>query len=200
MAQPASIPIPPETYLAEERAREGRAEYVNGVVYAMAGASLAHVRIVSDLSGALNQGLAGTGCEAVSSDLRIKAAGTTMYTYPDVVVFCENARFEDDQMDTLLDPIVLVEVLSPSTEAYDRGAKWAHYQTIPSLRHYLLVAQSEIRIEHYARQSERSWIMTAHTRLEERISLDSPEVTIEVKDVYRRVGVEPGGLPKGKPG
>jgi Uma2 family endonuclease len=156
MAQPASFPISPEAYLAEERSREGRFEYVNGEAYAMAGTSLAHARIVSDLNILLNQGLAGTGCEAVSSDLRIKSAETTMYTYPDVVVLCEGASFEDDQVDTLLDPIVLIEVLPPSTEAYDRGAKWAHCQTIHSLRHYLLVAQTEMRIEHYARHSGRS--------------------------------------------
>lgn len=196
MAHPVSSRISPEEYLAQERGREGRSEYVNGEVYAMAGTSLAHARIVSDLNILLNQGLAGSGCEAVGSDLRIKSVETVMYTYPDVVVLCEGAAFEDDQVDTLLEPIVIVEVLSPSAEACDRGA---HYQTIPSLRHYLLVAQVEMRIEHYARQSERSWVMTAYTHSEERISLDPPGVTVALGDIYRRVKVESGDVPKGKP-
>jgi Uma2 family endonuclease len=142
MAMPASQSFAsPAEYLALERAAEHRHEYVSGRVYAMTGASREHNVIATNTSRALGNQLSGRPCETYQSDMRVKVSETGMYTYPDVVVACGTPAFEDAYVDTLLNPTVIIEVLSPSTEAYDRGEKFAHYRRLPSLREYLLIAQ-----------------------------------------------------------
>src|SRR5919198_4874617 len=117
----------PEEYLALERAARHKSEYVNGRIYALAGASRAHNLIVVNVSAELRAQLRGRPCETYASDMRVKVSQTGLYTYPDVVVVCGEPRFEDAQVDTLLNPTVIIEVLSESTESYDRGEKFAHY-------------------------------------------------------------------------
>ena len=123
----------PAEYLALERKATFKSEYLNGKIFAMSGASLAHTRITADILTELNNQLRGGGCEVISNDMRVKTGPKSAYLYPDVVVFCSEPRFEDNLFDTLLNPILVIEVLSPSTEAFDRGEKFRHYQENESL-------------------------------------------------------------------
>ena len=128
----------------------------------------------------------GSGCETYANEMRVSTPLTTSYFYPDVVVVCEEPRFEDDVFDTLLNPIILVEVLSPSTEAYDRGEKFAHYRQLTSLQEYVLVAQDRIRVEHFRRQ-EKQWIFTDFQEREEILPLTSIQCELPLQEIYERV-------------
>ena len=185
MAKPVRLSVTPDEYLRQERARtEGRSELVNGEILAMAGASRRHNKIVSAIDVALNVRLAGGPCEALVNDMRVKAQAVESYTYPDVVVVCEG-EFEDAHEDTLIDPLVVFEVFSPSTQSYDRGDKFAYYRTIPSLRHYVLVSSEERLVDHYARQTSDQWLLTT-LRGDEPLRLDPPGVEIPLDEIYRR--------------
>src|SRR5438094_499662 len=133
--------LSPEEYLAQERRAEFRSEYLRGEVFAMAGASYEHTRIKDNFSREIGNQLKGGPCFVLTSDMRVKVNATGLYTYPDAVIVCEQGRFEDANVDTLLNPRVIVEILSDSTEAYDRGGKFGHYRQIASLQEYVLVAQ-----------------------------------------------------------
>jgi Uma2 family endonuclease len=174
-------------YLDWERQQPLRHEYINGDIYAMTGASRQHNLICGNLLATLHQQLRGKPCEVYASDLRVKVNETGMYTYPDVVVACADLIFEDQQVDTLINPLVLIEVLSPSTEHYDRGAKFLHYRQLSSLRDYLLVSQHDIRIEHYTRQAAQCWLLTEYQRGDEVIALAAIGCVIMVRDVYERI-------------
>jgi len=126
-------------------------------------------------------------CDVLSSNMRVQVAATGLHTYPDVVVVCGPPRFTDDHSDTLLNPVVIVEVLSPSTEAYDRGDKFAHYRTIESLTDYIMIAQDKERIEHYVRLPDGTWVMHDAGLQGGKIALDSLDCELSVADVYRRV-------------
>lgn len=139
---PLALPyVTPAEYLAAERTAAEKSEYINGHVYAMAGASRVHNLIVVNTVSELRTQLRGGRCEAYANDMRVKVERTGIYTYPDVIGLCEEPRFEDENVDTLLNPTVIIEVLSPSTERCDRGEKFAHYRRLESLREYILVAQ-----------------------------------------------------------
>ena len=183
LAQPL---VGPEEYLAAERTARQRSEYVNGRVYAMAGASREHNLIVGNVFAELRAQLRGRPCEAYVNDLRVKVSRTGLYTYPDVVALCGEPRFEDEHVDTLLNPGVIVEVLSESTEGYDRGEKFAHYRRLDSLQEYVLVAQDKVRVEHYARQGEH-WVLTEFSDLQDSLSLTSLDCSVALRDVYERV-------------
>ena len=177
----------PEEYLALERKAEHKSEYVNGKIYAMSGASREHNLITTNISGELYAQLKGKPCELYSSDLRVKVSPTGMYTYPDVVVVCGRPALEDDQFDTLTNPTLIVEVLSPSTEAYDRGEKFAHYRRLESLVEYVLVSQDKIRVEHFVRQEHASndWLFTEVQNGVLRLTSIHCEVSIDA--IYDRV-------------
>jgi len=176
-----------EGYLAAERQAETKSEYLNGDVFVMSGASRQHNLIVWNLSGALYAQLKGRGCEAYVGDMRVHVSATGLYTYPDIVVTCGEPRFEDAELDTLLNPTLLIEVLSPSTEGYDRGKKAAHYRTLDSLREYVLVSQEEVRVELLTRQEDGHWLLSEASRLEEAVTLGSIGCTLRLADVYERV-------------
>ncbi len=144
----------PAEYLAFERQSESKNEYFNGAIFAMTDVSRNHNLISLNLAAELRQALKGRRCEVYASDMRVKLRHTSMYTYPDVTVVCDEPRFDDDNVDTLLNPTVIFEMLSPSTEAYDRGDKFAHYRRLASLQTYVLVSQDKIRVESFARQGE----------------------------------------------
>lgn len=150
----------PEEYLAFERKAENRNEYVNGEIFALAGASRKHNLIVWNISGELKHQLKGKPCEAYLSEMRVKAPAARSYVYPDVVVVYGEPQFEDAYFDTLLNPTLVVEVLSKSTESYNRLAKAAFYRTIESLVEYLLVAQEEYRVEQYVKQVDGRWLLS----------------------------------------
>ncbi len=179
--------LTPQDYLAWERQQETRHEYVNGEIHAMTGASREHNLINGNLFAALHTQTRGKPCEVYSNDMRVKVSETGMYTYPDIAVACGKPEFEDTQVDTLLNPVLIVEVLSDSTEGYDRGAKFAHYRTLPSLHDYLLIAQNECRVEHYARQADHRWLLTDYQGMDETVSLTAIGCELRLLDLYERV-------------
>jgi Uma2 family endonuclease len=175
--------LTPEEYLAIERAAETKSEYFAGEMFALAGASRKHVRIVTNIVAELSVRLEGGPCEVYSSDLRVRVSETGLYTYPDVLVVCGEPEMDAD--DVLLNPVLIVEVLSPSTEAYDRGRKFEHYRRIPSLAEYLLVAQDAQRIEQYTRQDRERWLLTEVRGLEGMVQCESISCELPCGRVYR---------------
>ena len=176
----------PEQYLALDRKADYKSEYINGHVIAMAGASQRHNLIAGNLYREVSQQLRGRPCEAYISDMRVKVGLTGLYTYPDVVMVCGDIHFEDGDNDTLLNPTAIVEVLSTSTEAYDRGEKFAHYRRLESLQEYLLVAQDKVRIEHYVRQGPH-WVLSEVSDPQDTVHLAAIDCTIALQDVYDKV-------------
>ncbi len=192
MATPAAqTHLTPEEYIAFERkfipdSEIVRHEYMNGEVIPMPGASFAHNLITMNISVRLHTSLQGTDCVVFANDMRISIPTARSYFYPDVGVVCEEPRFEGDIFDMLLNPIVVVEVLSPSTEAYDRGEKFAHYRQLTSLQEYILVAQDKICVEHYRRE-EKQWVLTDFQRLDEILHLSSTPCELPLQEIYARV-------------
>lgn len=178
--------VTPAAYLQAERGAASRSEFVNGRVYALAGASRVHNLIVLNIAAELRTQLRGRPYEAYVNDMRVKVTNTGMYTYPDVVALCEKPEFEDEQMDTLLNPAVIIEVLSASTERYDRGEEFAHYRRLASLREYVLIAQDIRRIDHYRRDGD-SWVLTEVSEPDASLVLGSLGTTISLADIYDRV-------------
>ena len=153
----------------------------------MAGASRKHNTIVTNLAYLLVGQLKGRSCEVYNSDMRVKVSATGLYTYPDLVVVCGKPRFDDDQEDTLLNPTVIIEVLSKSTEAYDRSEKFAQYRALESMADYLLIAQDIARLEHYARQPDGSWRFLETVGLDSVAVVDSIQCRLSLADVYDKV-------------
>ena len=182
--------ITPEEYLAIERAAEYKNEYVKGEIFAMTGASRKHNLIVANISGELRQQLKGKPCEAYPGEMRVKAPASHSYVYPDVVVVCGEPQFEDSYFDTLLNPTLVVEVLSKSTESYNRLAKSAYYRTIESLDEYLLVAQEEYRVEQYIKQPDGRWLLSDVRSLDTMLELDSIGCSLALRDLYDRVSLD----------
>ncbi len=183
---PAETYITPEAYLALERRAQYKSEYINGEILAMSGASRAHNIITVDITTELNIQLRKRGCDVYSGDMRVRTNPTSSYFYPDVVVVCDKPRFEDNVFDTLLNPILIVEVLSPSTETYDRGEKFAHYQEFVSLRDYILVAQDRMHVVHH-RLIETQWVQKEFYTPDDVLTLDSIECKLPLRDIYTRV-------------
>lgn len=183
---PAETYITPEAYLALERRAQYKSEYINGEILAMSGASHAHNIITVDITTELNIQLRKRGCDIYSGDMRVRTNPTSSYFYPDVVVVCDKPRFEDNVFDTLLNPILIVEVLSPSTETYDRGEKFAHYQEFVSLQDYILVAQDRMHVVHH-RLIETQWVQKEFYTPDDVLTLDSIECKLPLRDIYTRV-------------
>jgi Uma2 family endonuclease len=179
--------ISPEEYLAVERKSEAKHEYFAGEMFAMVGASKRHNLITANVIRILGNQLLNRPCNVYPSDMRVKVTATGKYTYPDVVVACEEERFDDAENDTLLNPVVVIEVLSESTEAYDRGKKFEHYQSIESLKEYLMVAQDPYRIEQYVRQSNREWRYSEYHNAEDVVNVNVIGCELVLKDVYAKV-------------
>lgn len=177
----------PQQYLAVERDAQQKHEYLNGEIFALAGASERHNLIVGNLFASLHGQLKGTPCKVYSGDMRLKVSATGLYTYPDVVALCGEAHFDDEQQDTLLNPTMVIEVLSKSTEGYDRGEKFAHYRKIESLVEYLLISQDKYSIEQYVRQPDNQWLMSEVSKLEEGIELPSIKCRLLLSDVYYKI-------------
>lgn len=180
-----------QEYLQLERASPVKHEFHAGQMYAMAGASRNHNRITLNTAAALLAELADSPCEVYSHDLRVKGELLDSYYYPDVVVACGNQQFEDGRQDTLLNPRVIFEVLSPSTEAYDRGAKFEQYREIESLRDYLLVSQENHHVDHFSRGGDGRWVLTDARGLDARIVLQSIGCELPLSRIYARVEITP---------
>ena len=174
-------------YLERERAAQTRSEYYQGEVFSMAGASREHNLIVTNCVGEFRNALRERGCEIYSNDMRVKIAQSGLYTYPDVAIVCDQPRFEDDQFDTLLNPLLVIEVLSESTEKYDRGFKSAQYRLIPGLREIVLISQYGPGVECLAKQENGLWILREQRDIDQAIFFESLQITIALRELYSQV-------------
>ena len=183
-----------QEYLAFERAAEDRHEYADGEIFAMSGGTWEHSLIASNINRELSTALLERRCAVHGSDMRIHIPFTGRYTYSDVLVVCGQPVFADEARDTLINPILIVEVLSDSTESYDRGDKFEQYETIPSLRDYVLVSQKKVRIEHFHRQADGIWQRRA-AGAGDRVTFEAIGCEVEVDRPYLKVFGEALGAP-----
>ena len=188
--QPKTL-LTPEEYLALERKSETKSEYYAGEVFATVGASKRHNLIAANIIRVLGNQLLDRPCNVYPSDMRVKASATGKYTYPDDVVACEEEKFDDEEKDTLLNPVVIVEVLTESTEAYDRGKKFEQYQHIESLTEYLLITPDPYRVEQYVRQSNREWRYSEYHSADDVVNVSVIGCQLPLKDVYAKVAPSP---------
>lgn len=181
----------PEEYLALERKAPFKSEYLNGEIFAMSGASREHNHLAGNLYSEIRMQLRGRPCEAFVSDMRVRVSPRGLYTYPDVVAVCGEPQFEDSEVDTLLNPTLVIDVLSPSTEGYDRGAKFGQYRRLGSLREYILASQDRVLIEHDLRRGGE-WVLTEYNRRDEVLRLESIGCEVSLREAYARVDVPEG--------
>jgi Uma2 family endonuclease len=181
----------PEEYLEHERRQlETKSEYFDGEIFAMPGVSLQHARIVMNLGTELNTQFWDRPFDAFGPELRVKVSATGLYTYPDLFIVGNEVQLEDDHDDTVLNPQVIFEVLSDSTESYDRGKKFAHYRGFDSLREYFLISQKEYRVERFVRQDDESWLYSEVTDPEGSIDIPSVVCRVPLSLIYRKVKFE----------
>lgn len=195
----ATIPKPhltAEEYLTLERRAEFKSEYANGEMFAMAGASENHALLVTNLVREMSQALRRGPCRVYSSDMRVCLSPTGRYTYPDVTVACQQPKFLDNIQDTLINPTLIIEVLSPSTANYDRGGKFQSYRTLASLEEYLTVAQDQVHIEQWHKQPDGRWILTEYTAASSSFRLESLSVELSIVDICERVTLDKAGETK----
>lgn len=194
--------LTPQEYLAIDEASEVRHEFFQGEIFAMSGASFWHTLIKDNLSQALRNRLAAKAandCYVLTSDQRVKVTPTGLYTYPDIVICCGQPVFAEDIRNTLINPRVLIEVLSESTEGYDRGTKFGHYRQLASVQEYVLVAQDRLCVERFTRQPAAGsdspaadrWVLTAVTGAGESVELESLGVAVTLAEIYDRVEFPP---------
>ena len=176
-----------EQYLEIERKAERKSEFHDGEMFAMAGAGAAHNQLVWNVIAHLGRQLGSGPYRGCPSDMRVRVSATGLYTYPDIVVVCGKPQFPDGHTDTLLNPTLIVEVLSPSTEAYDRGRKFEHYRSLPSLRQYLLVASERVETELRTRQPDGQWLLSFASKGEDVIDLESVGAHLLVSEIYSGV-------------
>lgn len=175
-------------YLALERAAETKSEFYDGEVFAMAGGTRWHSLICANLIREVSGRLKGAAdCMTFTSDLRVKVEATGLLTYPDLSVVCGAQRYLDTHNDTLLNPTLLAEVLSDSSEAYDRGKKFEHYRQITSCREYLLVSHREPRLEQFIRQGNNDWVMREAAGMDSSLELPSLRITLPLAEVFAQV-------------
>ncbi len=190
-AQPKQKYISEEEYLIMERVSPVKHEYFNGEIYQMAGASEEHANISSNINISLGTQLKKRPCKSYQSDLRVYIPATGLYTYPDVIVVCGKPQLlEDAFLDTLLNPDLIVEVLSPSTADYDKGAKFEYYRTIESLKEYVLVWQDKKRVARYTKQTDGSWTLNDFIGEDAEIVLSSIDCNLTMDDIYEKVEFE----------
>ena len=175
-----------QEYLAWERKQPFKNEYHNGQIVAMSGASRAHNLITMNIANQFYTQLVPQGCEVYPGDMRVRIRQPTSYFYPDIVVVCGEPRFEDDTFDTLLNPVLIVEVLSPSTAAFDRGEKFEYYKQLDSLQEYMLISQNRVHVERYLRRGTQ-WIRTEFRKIDEVTRLLSNRCKLSVRDIYTLV-------------
>lgn len=179
-----------EEYLTLEETADYRSEYYQGEILAMAGGSANHNRIAGNFLTALNITFEGGPCEAFISDLRLLVKRNELYTYPDVMAVCGQLKFAAKRSDTITNPVLIVEVLSDSTEGYDRGKKFEFYRMIPTLQHYLLVAQDRVHLEYFYKMADGRWALQEFNELQETLKIASLALEIPLSRIYNRVDFE----------
>ncbi len=177
-------------YFELERQAEYKSEFVNGEIFALAGASEPHNLIATNCTGELRQQLKGKPCKLYSSDMRVQLSESRRYTYPDVLVVCGNAEFIDEKRDTLTNPTLIIEILSPSTEGYDRGKKFESYRQLNSLQTYMLISQDRPLVEVFERQEDESWRFNAYRGLNASVPLPTVGCDLSLREVYDRIDLE----------
>jgi Uma2 family endonuclease len=187
VSTPPKIFLSEEEYLEIERKAEYKSEYFGGEMFAMAGAKEAHNLLVGNLFADIHRQLRSRSCRVYSNDMRVRVAASGLYTYPDLVSVCGDPQFLDEQRDTLLNPNLLAEVLSPSTEAYDRGRKFEHHRPIGSLSEYLLVSSDRVQVDLYSRQPDGRWLLTSASDLHDTLELQSIGCRVALSDLYEKV-------------
>jgi Uma2 family endonuclease len=192
MVSPAPTSFTEAEYLALEGASDRRHEFVDGVIVAMAGARPPHNVIAANVTAALVALGRPRGCVAMTSDQRVHVPATRLYAYPDVIVACGERRYDDGDPPSLLNPAVIVEVTSDSTEDYDRGTKFLHYQAIDALCEYVLVSHRERRIDRYRRLDEGGWLLSTATGEDASIDLGAVGGSLSLADVYAGVDLDEG--------
>jgi Uma2 family endonuclease len=186
----------PEEYLAFERTAKTKHEYLDGQIYAMAGGSPQHNQICFNLAGEIHPQLKGTSCIGYTSDQKIRTELMDLFSYPDLTIVCGEPRFHDKDQDVILNPKVIIEVLSPNTENYDRREKFTRYQSLKSLSDYILVAQDRPGVEHFVRQKgKRQWLFTIETEMSAEIVIASINCRLKLADIYDRVAFPPSKPP-----
>ncbi len=186
--QPQPIPyLTEEEYIEFERNSDIKNEYFDGEIFAMAGASEAHNLIVANVIVALGSQLKKKPCRVYPSDMRLKIESTKLYTYPDVMIVCGERKFDDKQKDMLLNPDVIVEVLSDSTESYDRSRKFCHYRQIASLKEYVMISQNIRKIEKFLKTENRQWLWEETDEEYPEIILESAGCSLHLEEVYDKV-------------
>jgi Uma2 family endonuclease len=184
MSSIPNIYITPEEYLAIERKAECKSEYIDGEIFAIAGGSERHNLIIANIIAGLHAQLLGSSCRVYPSDLKVRAPKPRFFFYPDVSVVCGETRFHDERKDVVLNPVVIFEVLSEATAAYDRGKKFQDYQQLDTLAEYILVSQDDVLVEHYVRQDNGSWIYTKLSGLDTRLVLPSIKSQLDLSFIY----------------
>ena len=179
--------LSPQDYLAIERAAEFKSEFFDGEMFAMAGTSKEHSTITVNLTGEFHTALRGKVCQPFSSDLRVKVSANGLYTYPDLTIVCGPVDTEDEKADVLLNPTLIIEVLSPGTERYDRGKKFDLYRELDSLKEYVLVSQDQYRVEQFLRGSGAEWGYRVAFKEDDIVEFPSVGCSIPLKDIYARV-------------
>jgi Uma2 family endonuclease len=188
MGLPEKKYITVEEYLEAEVNSLEKHEYYNGEIFAMAGATVEHNRIVSNSLVELGIKLKDKNCVPYASDLRIKAEQSRLYTYPDISIICGEIQKSDDKFDTVTNPTVLIEVLSESTKDYDRGTKFLMYRNIPSLQEYILIdSTGATKVEKYSKNNDGTWQLSDYEKISDIIELKSVGIEIVVEDIYRGV-------------
>lgn len=181
------IRLTTEQYLSQERQSDTKSEYFDGEIFAMAGASREHNQISANLVRVLGNQLLDKPCSVYSSDMKVRIDKARKYTYPDLVIACQTERFEDEHRDVPLNPVVILEILSDSTEAYDRGRKFLHDQLLDSLIDYLLVSQDTPRIEVFSRRENNAWLYAEFHGLDAVIEIKSIGCGLHLGDIYHKV-------------
>jgi Uma2 family endonuclease len=192
-AKPRHRRYTPDEYLEIERAAELKSEYLDGQIYAMAGGSPEHNTISINLTVEVGGALRSGPCRPFGSDQKVRIPSEALFTYPDLSVVCGEPRYHDSYGDVLLNPAAIFEVLSPSTEDYDRGRKFTRYQQIESLSDYILIAQDQPRIDHYVRQTPDRWLLTTYVGLETMFQIPSIGCALRLSDVYNRIEFRENG-------
>lgn len=187
-AQPTSL-ISVAEYLASERFQPEKHEFFDGEIYLQAGASIAHNLITANIIGVLHQQLRAKPCIVLPSDLRVRTPRRKHYMYPDATIICGTPIFDDEYQDTIANPTVILEVLSSSTESYDRGRKFQAYRTLPTLQEYMLISQTMMRVEHFKRQNDMMWLMIEYTHPDQIIELSSVACVLPLSALYEKVGL-----------
>ncbi|BDI34307.1 hypothetical protein CCAX7_63580 [Capsulimonas corticalis] len=194
----ASLPktyYTPEQYLEMERRADYKSEYIDGQFHPMPLANEAHNVINVNLAAEIGTQLCGKDARVYISNMRVRVGVHTAFLYPDVVAVCGDRQFDDMQKDTLINPTIIIEVLSPETELKDRGEKFAHYQRLPSLTDYVLISQDKMRIEHYVRQDENHWLLSVITQTQDNLTLQSIDCVLTPAAIYENIEFADSPLP-----